>query len=197
MPWPISTRSPITCRRRRGSPWSVRPSISVKTRPRSRRENVKERIVKEREFKNIRLVSEDVAEFAYQPAACKHTYRMVVVRKNLSVEKGEYKLFDDERYFFYITNLTDRVAAGDRAPGQRPLRSGEPHRATQERRQGHEHAGGQPAEQLGLHGDGGVGLEPQGLAGPGAAGSHQAAGKSATPSRSKSCSRWSSRRFST
>jgi len=78
----------------------------VKTRPRSRRENVKERIVKEREFKNTRLVSEDVAEFAYQPAACKHTYRMVVVRKNLSVEKGEYKLFENERYFFYITNLT-------------------------------------------------------------------------------------------
>ena len=29
---------------------------------------------------------------------------MVVVRKNLSVEKGENVLFDDVRYFFYITN---------------------------------------------------------------------------------------------
>src|SRR5260370_1137105 len=29
---------------------------------------------------------------------------MVVVRKNLSVEKGERWLFDDVRYFFYITN---------------------------------------------------------------------------------------------
>jgi hypothetical protein len=78
----------------------------VKTQERSRPENVKEQVVKEREFKNIRLVSEDVAEFAYRPVACKHTYRMVVVRKNLSVEKGEYKLFDNERYFFYLTNLT-------------------------------------------------------------------------------------------
>ena len=29
---------------------------------------------------------------------------MVVVRKNLSVEKGEDVLFEDVRYFFYITN---------------------------------------------------------------------------------------------
>jgi hypothetical protein len=29
---------------------------------------------------------------------------VVVVRKNLSVEKGEEVLFDDIRYFFYITN---------------------------------------------------------------------------------------------
>ena len=29
---------------------------------------------------------------------------MVVVRKNLTVEKGEQRLFDEVRYFFYITN---------------------------------------------------------------------------------------------
>ena len=32
------------------------------------------------------------------------TYRVVVLRKNLTVEKGEVALFDDIRYFFYITN---------------------------------------------------------------------------------------------
>jgi hypothetical protein len=76
----------------------------VKTTPRQRPENVKERIVREREFQNIRLLGEDVAEFAYRPTACKKIYRMVVVRKNLSVEKAENVLFDDVRYFFYITN---------------------------------------------------------------------------------------------
>lgn len=45
-----------------------------------------------------------MAEFNYQPTACGEIYRMVVVRKNLSVEKGEQRLFDDVRYFFYITN---------------------------------------------------------------------------------------------
>jgi hypothetical protein len=76
----------------------------VKTKPRRRPENVKERIVIEREYENIRLRSEDVAEFAYRPTKCRKTYRIVVLRKNLSVEKGEQVLFDDIRYFFYITN---------------------------------------------------------------------------------------------
>jgi hypothetical protein len=51
-----------------------------------------------------RLRSEDVAEFDYSPTFCAKTYRIVVVRKNLSVEKGEWHLFDEIRYFFYITN---------------------------------------------------------------------------------------------
>ncbi len=83
---------------------------SVKTQPRGRRTNVKEQIVKEREFENLRLVSEDVAEFDYRPTACGNTYRMVVVRKNISVEKGEQVLFPDERYFFYITNERECTA---------------------------------------------------------------------------------------
>ncbi len=76
----------------------------VRTRPRQRPDNVKEAVVVRRGFENIRLQSEEVAEFNYRPAACRRTYRMVVVRKNLSVEKGERVLFDDVRYFFYITN---------------------------------------------------------------------------------------------
>ncbi len=76
----------------------------VKTEPRPRPTNVKEQIVRAREFRNIRLASEQVAEFAYRPTLCEQTYRVVVVRKNLSVEKGEQVLFDDIRYFFYITN---------------------------------------------------------------------------------------------
>ncbi len=76
----------------------------VKTAARRRPENVKEQVVREREFNNIRLESEQVAEFDYRPAHCRKTYRMVVVRKNLTIEKGESRLFDDVRYFFYITN---------------------------------------------------------------------------------------------
>jgi len=81
----------------------------VQTEERQRPENVKEQVVKEREFKNIRLRSEQVAEFDYRPVHCSKTYRMVVVRKNLTVEKGETRLFDDVRYFFYITNDRKRT----------------------------------------------------------------------------------------
>ena len=61
------------------------PRYTVKTRPRAKPERVKEQIVVAREFKNIVLKSEDVAEFDYRPTACNKTYRMIVVRKNLSV----------------------------------------------------------------------------------------------------------------
>jgi hypothetical protein len=87
------------------APLARRPRYEVKTRERKRPENVKEAIVRERGYKNIRLVGEDVAEFDYRPGKCKQAYRMVVVRKNLSVERGEAVLFDDVRYFFYIANV--------------------------------------------------------------------------------------------
>jgi hypothetical protein len=80
------------------------PKYEVATRRRARPENVKEQIVRKRGFRNTRLGSEDVAEFTYRPTACRQDYRVVVVRKNLTVEQGEWALFDDIRYFFYITN---------------------------------------------------------------------------------------------
>lgn len=83
----------------------------IQTEPRQRPDNVKEAIIREREYKNIRLNSEQVAEFPYQPGKCGKAYRMVVLRKNLSVEKGEQVLFDDIRYFFYITNDGQMSAA--------------------------------------------------------------------------------------
>ena len=96
------------------------PKYEVHTEPRARPENVKERIVREREFENIRLKSEDVAEVGYRPTQCRKTYRLVVVRKNLTVEKGERALFDDVRYFFYISNWQDLWPDGvvDRANGR-------------------------------------------------------------------------------
>lgn len=84
------------------------PRYVVRTQPRSRPRRVKQEIVRRREFERIRTDSEDVAEFDYSPARCKKTYRMIVLRKNLSIEKGEKVLFDDIRYFFFLTN--DAVA---------------------------------------------------------------------------------------
>lgn len=78
---------------------------------RAHQPRVKEQIVREKRYKNIRLVSEDVAEFQYRPGLCKRSYRVIVLRKNLSVERGEDVLFDDVRYFFYITNTTAHAPA--------------------------------------------------------------------------------------
>jgi hypothetical protein len=74
-------------------------------KPRSRRVNTKEQVVVEKEYKNKRLEKEFVAEFDYSPGKCQHIYRMVVIRKQVAMMKGEQKLFDDSPYFFYITNI--------------------------------------------------------------------------------------------
>ncbi len=52
----------------------------------------------------LRLKDEDYAEFEYQPVECRQPYRMVAVRKRISHEKSQQRLFDEIRYFFYITN---------------------------------------------------------------------------------------------
>jgi len=80
---------------------------AAETKPRKKRENVKRRIVKEREFRELRLEREHVAEFPYQPIACTAPYRMVVIRKDIKVLKGQLRLLDETRYFFYITNEFD------------------------------------------------------------------------------------------
>jgi hypothetical protein len=81
-----------------------RTEREIKTEPRKRPVNVKKQIIVDREFENIKLKSEEVVAFDYSPYKCKKTYRVVAVRKNLSREKGERVLFDEIRYFFYITN---------------------------------------------------------------------------------------------
>jgi hypothetical protein len=87
------------------------PRYQVKTKPRQRPDNVKEPIVRERGFKNLRLVAEEVAEFEYRPVACKKTYRMIVVKKYVEVSEGQSVLFHDYRYFFYLTNDRELSAA--------------------------------------------------------------------------------------
>jgi hypothetical protein len=80
------------------------PRYTIQTVPRQARERHKERVVAERQFETLKLLGEEVAEFAYRPVACKKAYRVVVLRKKLVVEKGQLWLFEPDRYFFYITN---------------------------------------------------------------------------------------------
>lgn len=91
------------CRKAAGSRSGGLPVTRSKPNRVPRPENVQEQTVKEREFENIRLESEQVTELDYRPVHCRKTYRMVVVWRKLTVEKGEIRLFDDLRSFFYIT----------------------------------------------------------------------------------------------
>ena len=93
------------------SPWKelVRPSrcAGIKTQERHKPPNVKEQVVAERNYQNLRLRKEHVAEMEYRPGKCHKSYRLVICRKTIDVEMGQEKLWDEYRYFFYLTN--DRV----------------------------------------------------------------------------------------
>jgi hypothetical protein len=78
--------------------------VSHAVQQRAHAEDVKDRIVRARGFRTLRTTAEDLVEFEYQPTRCKKTYRVVALRKNISVTKGDNVLFDEFRYFFYITN---------------------------------------------------------------------------------------------
>jgi hypothetical protein len=83
----------------------ARPAkYDVATEPREKPVNVKEQVVKDKRFKNFVLQWEDVAEFEHRPDRCDKPYRMIALRKKISVEQGQEKLFEEYRYFFYITN---------------------------------------------------------------------------------------------
>jgi hypothetical protein len=87
-----------------------RPKYEILTEPRVKAFRHKEQIVIEQEFRNQKLVGEDIAEINYQPLKCGGKYRLVIVRKNISVQKGEHALLDEIRYFFYLTNRKDKAA---------------------------------------------------------------------------------------
>jgi hypothetical protein len=66
--------------------------------------------VKKRKFKTIQVLEEMIAEFNYCPDSCKKSYRIIVLRNRLGRDQGQKSLFEDYRYFFYITNDREMLA---------------------------------------------------------------------------------------
>jgi hypothetical protein len=90
--------------------WRVlerREKLPSDRKRRKRPVNVKEQIVVEKQYKNITLQKEHVVEFSYQPASCKRPYRVIALRKRLAVDRGQVLLWEQTRYFFYITNIEE------------------------------------------------------------------------------------------
>ena len=84
------------------------PRYEVRTKPRGRRDRVKQQVVDAKGYKDIRQVSEEVAEMDYRPVACKRAYRLVILRKHLQVrERDQLEFLPDYKYFFYLTNNRD------------------------------------------------------------------------------------------
>lgn len=84
----------------------------VKTKPRQRRERVKQQIVEQRLYKDKRLEWEDVADSKYQPMACKRAYRWIIVRKRIQQrQRNQLTFWPTYEYLFYITDDWESTAA--------------------------------------------------------------------------------------
>jgi hypothetical protein len=75
---------------------------------RRRSARVKQAIIERREFRDLTLEQEEVAEIDYQPRQAEGHYRLIVLRKRIRVTAGQLRLEDEIRYFFYVTNIPKR-----------------------------------------------------------------------------------------
>jgi hypothetical protein len=75
----------------------------------TKKPRVKKAIIEERGYKNLELEQEDYTEFAYRPTKCSRDYRVVALRKTISVKQGQALLIPETRYHFYITNVPKSV----------------------------------------------------------------------------------------
>jgi hypothetical protein len=80
------------------------PKHEVMTEPRTRRHNAKDEVVRRRCFTSKRTDAEYVASFSHQPTACAKPFRIIVLRKNLTISRGESALIDDMMFLYFITN---------------------------------------------------------------------------------------------
>ena len=100
-------------------------ALPVQTTPRRRRGNVKERIVREREFKNMRLVGEEVAEFDYRPTACQQDLSHGRGEKVPGSEQGPSGVVRGLPLLLLHHQRPGTFGGGSGVPGQRSLRSRE------------------------------------------------------------------------
>ena len=80
------------------------PSYDPSTPDRARPDKIKREIIEARGYRNRRLKEEVYVEVPYKPYKCDKTYRLIILRKKQDVtEQGV--LFENDVYFFYISNL--------------------------------------------------------------------------------------------
>src|SRR6202521_3616160 len=76
---------------------------------RRRSQNVKAAVTEKRGFRDLTLEQEHVAEIEYRPRQARQAYRLVLLRKRIRATKGQLRLADEIRYFFYVTNISPEL----------------------------------------------------------------------------------------
>ena len=84
-----------------------------RTTTRRRATDVRSQVVEQKQYHEMTLEQEHIAEMEHRPHKCKRPYRLIVVRKTIRVTKGQARLEDEVRYHFFITNLPASYSAAD------------------------------------------------------------------------------------
>lgn len=74
-------------------------------RARARKPNRRRRRARERNYKELRLVEQELAEVPYQPPGSPWTYRLIVRRQRIKTYQGQQFLFEEHRYRYVVTDL--------------------------------------------------------------------------------------------
>jgi hypothetical protein len=72
---------------------------------RRRKPNLRRKRARQRDYKELRLVEQQIAEVPYQQPDCPYAYRLIVRRQLIENYKGQQHLFDEYRYRYVITDL--------------------------------------------------------------------------------------------
>lgn len=84
---------------------------SRRGKKRKKKMKVKPAVVIRRGYETVTQKNLFVGEFNYRPTKCAKAYRMIAVKKIVDVTEGQAHLFEDARYYFYITNIRTMSAA--------------------------------------------------------------------------------------
>lgn len=88
-----------------------RRRTSRRPRPGARKPNRRRQRARERGYKELRLVGQEIAETTYQPHGSNKRYRLIIRRQVIEHRKGQRYLFHDYRYRYVVTNLPASVSA--------------------------------------------------------------------------------------
>lgn len=83
----------------------------IQTDRRGRPHNYRRALIHERGFPNTRLHAEWVSEILHRPNAATNKYRIIFLRKDVEKFEGQLSLYEDDKYFAFITN--DFVTAAE------------------------------------------------------------------------------------
>ncbi|MCP3959673.1 MAG: IS1380 family transposase [bacterium] len=87
-----------------------RRNKGAKCRARAKKRNHRSQQARARNYKEMRLVKQWLAETTYQPPDSPVEYRLIVRRQLIENFKGQQHLFDAYRYRYVVTNLPDDVS---------------------------------------------------------------------------------------